>query len=73
MTGSPGLLPDEDPLDARRRADLKDRLWGEGVADDQAEAWIDRWEAGAAARGLPRDAEFWRLAGEWIDRERGAD
>jgi hypothetical protein len=58
--------------DARRRAALKDRLWGVGVSDDLAEAWIVRWEAEAARRGLKRDAQYWRLAADWIDRERGA-
>ena len=58
--------------DARRRAALKERLWGAGVSDDLAEAWIVRWEAEAARLGLQRDADYWRLAAEWIDRERGA-
>lgn len=57
---------------ARHRAALKDRLWGEGVSDDLAEMWIARWEAEAARRGLRRNVAYWREAGDWIDRERGA-
>jgi hypothetical protein len=57
---------------ARYRAQLKDRLWGEGVPDDQAEEWIALWEAEAARRGLPRNRAYWLAAGDWIDRERGA-
>ena len=51
---------------------LKDELWGQGVADDQAEAWIARWEREAASPDRPRDEAYWRAAFEWIDRERGA-
>jgi len=73
MTGARRTTRDPARTDARRRADLKDRLWGEGVTDDLAETWIARWEAEAVARGIPRDAAFWRMAAGWIDRERGAD
>ncbi len=59
-------------IDARRRAALKQRLWGVGVSDDLAEAWIVRWEAEGARLKLRRDADYWRLAAAWIDRERGA-
>jgi hypothetical protein len=57
--------------DARRRDTLKERLWGVGVSDDLAEAWIVKWEAEAARLGLHRDAGYWRRAWAWIDRERG--
>lgn len=72
--GRPPASPDVRARrrDARRRASLKDRLWGEGVADEQAEMWIARWEAEAARRNVPRDDAFWRLAAEWIDEARGA-
>lgn len=60
---------DEDPFD---RHALKEELWGQGVADDLAEALIARWEASAESRAVPRDGGYWRRALEWIDRERGA-
>ena len=63
---------DDDLTAAAHRAALKERLWGEGVPDDVAEAWIARWEAEAEGRGLPRDDEYWLLAADWIATERGA-
>ena len=59
----------ERPFD---RDALKEELWGQGVSDDLAEAWIARWEASAASHDAPHDGLFWRRALEWIDRERGA-
>lgn len=67
----PGSAP-RGRLATRGRAALKERLWGEGVSDDLAEAWIARWESEAVRRGLKRDATYWHLAAEWIDEERGA-
>jgi len=67
-----GRDPAWEGHEAARRAALKDGLWAEGVPDDQAEAWIERWTAEADRRGLARDEAWWRLAAEWIARERGA-
>jgi hypothetical protein len=59
----------EAPFD---RDALKENLWGQGVSDDLAEAWIARWEADPSSQAIPRDKAYWIRAMEWIDRERGA-
>lgn len=62
------------PMPADPRQALKDALWGMGVTDDLAEAWITRWEAAAAAEGIsPDDSEWWARAAAWIDEHRPAD
>jgi len=66
-------MDDQGPagVDDPRQA-LKDELWGMGVADDQSEAWIRRWEDEAARRGLtPDDPAYWPGALAWIDETRG--
>lgn len=71
MTDDDEQLPPtaDDPRQA-----LKDELWAMGVPDAQAEAWIERWEAEAAAIGVgPADPAYWRLASAWIDEAREAD
>jgi hypothetical protein len=51
---------------------LKDELWGMGVSDEQAEAWIARWDAEAIRRGIaPDDPSYWPDALAWIDETRG--
>ena len=64
----PELRPDPE------RAALKDELWGMGVPDDLAEAWIARWEASAAEQGLTADdPAWWSRAAAWIHEHRPAD
>ena len=66
-------MSDEEPARAGDpRQALKDELWGMGVPDDLAEAWIVRWEAEAVRRGIaPDDPTYWPDALVWIDETRG--
>jgi len=65
---------DAAPVHDDPRSALKVELWGMGVADDQAEAWISRWVAAAADLGIAHDdPAYWRLASAWIDEHRPAD
>jgi len=41
------------------------------LSPERAEAWVSRWEAEAAARGLDRHSGlFWRPAWSWIEEQR---
>lgn len=44
----------------------RNRLIGEGVPEDRADALIAAWDAEAARRGLPRGLGYYDGAWEWI-------
>jgi hypothetical protein len=62
--------PDPARIDEARRAGNRNRLMGEGVTEETADAWIAAWEAEAARRGLKRGQEFWQAGWGWIAAER---
>lgn len=53
--------PDHERIYAARRAATLERLVGEGIPREWAEAWLTSWEGGAAdIHGLRREpATFW--------------
>jgi hypothetical protein len=57
-------------LDDARRAATRNRLMGDGVTADAADAWIAAWDAQAAQHGLERGSVYWETAWEWIAEQR---
>jgi hypothetical protein len=65
-------MDDEPAMAGDPRQALKDELWGMGVTEAQAEAWIARWSDEAERRGLAiDDPSYWPQALAWIDETRG--
>jgi hypothetical protein len=62
---------DPQRLHEARRAGTVRRLemYGE-MSAERAEAWIARWEAEPASRGLERDSGYWDAGWEWIAAQR---
>ena len=59
-------------LDEARRAATRNRLIGERVTPEMADAWIAAWEAQAAHDGLERGSEYWP-GGLGLDRRTAQD
>ena len=57
-------------LDAAWHAGVRNRLIGERVTEETADAWIAAWEAQAAQDGLERGAAYWDAGWEWINEQR---
>ena len=57
-------------LEAARRAAVRNRLIGEGVTEETADAWIAAWEAKAAEDGLERGSAYWQAGWDWIAEQR---
>jgi hypothetical protein len=62
--------PDPERIDQARRAANRNRLIGEGVTEETADAWIAAWEAQAAQDGLERGSAYWQAGVEWIAEQR---
>jgi hypothetical protein len=58
--------PDPQRIDEARRTATRNRLIGEHVAPETADAWIAAWEVQAAQDGLERGAAYWEAAWDWI-------
>jgi hypothetical protein len=56
-------------IDAARHAATRQRLIGQGVTAETADAWIAAWEAQAARDGLERGA-YGDAGWDWIAAER---
>ena len=57
-------------IDAARRAATRNRLIGERVTEETADAWIAAWEAQAAQDGLERGSAYWQAGWDWIAAQR---
>jgi hypothetical protein len=57
-------------LEEARRAATRNRLIGDGVPDERADALIAAWDSEAARRELPRDVRYWDGAWDWIETRR---
>jgi hypothetical protein len=57
-------------IDVAHRAATRNRLIGERVTPETADAWIAAWEAQAAQVGLERGSEFWQAGWDWIAAQR---
>ena len=57
-------------IDQARRAATRNRLIGERVTEETADAWIAAWEAQAAQDGLERGAAYWQAGWDWIAEQR---
>ena len=53
-------------LDAAWHAGVRNRLIGEGVSPELADAWLAAWVAKAAEDGLERNSEYWQTGWDWI-------
>jgi len=58
-------------LHQARRAAIVERLVGEGVLRERAEALVASWEAKADADGLERDGAYWGAGWHWLVNQRG--
>jgi hypothetical protein len=57
-------------LDAAWRAATRNRLIGERISPETADAWIAAWEAQAAEDGLERGSAYWVVGWAWIAHQR---
>jgi hypothetical protein len=57
-------------IDMARRAATRNRLIGERVTEETADAWIAAWESQAARDGLERGSAYWQAGWEWIAEQR---
>jgi hypothetical protein len=57
-------------IDHARRAATRNRLIGERVTEETADAWIAAWEAQAVQNGLARGSAYWQRGWEWIFAQR---
>jgi hypothetical protein len=57
-------------IDMARRAATRNRLIGDGVTEETADAWIAAWGAQAAQDGLERGSAHWDAARAWIAGQR---
>jgi hypothetical protein len=57
-------------IDDARRAATRNRLIGERVTPETAQAWIAAWEAQAAQDGLEHGRGYWEAAWAWIAKQR---
>jgi hypothetical protein len=57
-------------IDEARRAATRNRLMGEGMTLERADAWIAAWEAEAGRDGLARGAAYWEAGCAWIAAQR---
>ena len=65
---------DPTRIDAAREAATRNRLIGEHMSEDTADAWLAAWAEQAARDGLERGSAYWDAGWDWIaaQRERGA-
>ena len=56
-------------LNLVRRAECRDHVMRFGQSAEQAERWLEAWEAEADLRGWQRTAEFWDHGRLWIDAQ----
>ena len=57
-------------IHAAHQAATRQRLIGQGVTPETADAWIEAWAVQAARDSLERDAAYWEGGWEWIAAER---
>jgi hypothetical protein len=57
-------------IDEARRAATRNRLIGERMTPETADAWIAAWEAKAAEDGLERGSAYWEAGWAWIADQR---
>jgi hypothetical protein len=57
-------------IDAAHRTGTRQRLTGEGVDRDRADAWIAAWEAQEPRDVKLRDGAYWNAGWDWIAAER---
>jgi hypothetical protein len=57
-------------LDAAHRAGVRNRLMGEGMSEELADAWFAAWDDQAASEGVERGSGYWDRAYDWIAAER---
>jgi hypothetical protein len=57
-------------IDEARRAATRNRVIGERVTPETADAWIAAWEAQAAQDGPERGAAYWEAGWAWIAARR---
>jgi hypothetical protein len=57
-------------IDAACRAATRNRLIGERVTEETADAWVAAWEAQAAQDSLERGSAYWQAGWEWIAAQR---
>ena len=62
--------PSPERLDAAWRAATRNRLTGERVSPETANAWIAAWEAQAAVDGLERGSGYWETGWAWMAEQR---
>ena len=53
-------------IDAAREAATRNRLIGEHMSEDIADAWLAAWAEQAAHCGLERGSASWEAGWEWI-------
>jgi hypothetical protein len=61
---------DPERIDNARRAATRNRLIGERLDEETADAWIAAWEAQAALDGLSRGSAYWEAGWNWIASQR---
>jgi hypothetical protein len=60
-----------ESIDQARRAATRNRLIGDGVTEQTADAWIAAWEAHAGHEyGLERGSDYWDAGWMWIAEQR---
>jgi hypothetical protein len=57
-------------IHAARRAATRNRLIGERMNEETADAWIAAWEAKTADDGLEPGSAYWQAAWDWIAEQR---
>ena len=63
-------MDDPEHVDRELWAATRNRLIGEGVTEQDADAWIAAWEADADRNGLERGVAYWQSAWAWIAARR---
>jgi hypothetical protein len=57
-------------IDVAHRAATRNRLIGERVTPETADAWIAAWETQAAHDGVQRGSAYWEAGWAWIAERR---
>jgi hypothetical protein len=57
-------------IDEAWHAATRNRLIGEGMTPERADAWIGAWQAQAARDGLERGSAYWDAGWAWIAAQR---
>jgi hypothetical protein len=55
---------------AAQRAGSRQRLIGEGVSPERAEAWVAAWEAQEPRDAARQDGAYWTAGWEWMAAQR---